>query len=432
MRQGVLVVLCIFFILALAGTAVASERRVTFTFTELWLDDDDVYEEEGSVYADGYLVVEAEQLPELTLLSFPLFGSGGDGTLKINSLELNYLSEERLAELDPGGDYGFDEQCTELTAHISLDRAAVAAVLGLDPAALKADWALQSEAIIAHYVDMVYEAYYNSGADLAYGDDLCLSIEDGGLVAVELSAAGDGGADLEIQVVSWGLDALAGMLFERWTNVGYWFYDLFLSGEIGSTGSALNFEAAVSYLLYEYYYPYPDNYTCWIWEGYSLLPPSPEALNFLGLEEGYLDYAADYEGIPRAWKLAEGETVNFQIPDGWHPKTWWEPYGPAQKAGSDEPDLSAARVHFSWENNQLFFPGPMDMESWSERFNSIYWEEAGGLPGGLPYVELSPGVHYFISRKGLIIGLMSVLFILAVGGLIHAIIATIRIPQRLA
>lgn len=432
MRRAVLALVCAVLVLSLAAVVTAAPgRRVTFTFTELWLDKDDIYEEEGTVYADGYLVVDAERLPELTLSSLPLLGSGEGGTLKIDRLELGYLDEERLAVLDPEGDYGFDEDCTELSAHLSLDRAAVESVLGLDPDALEAGWAAQSGAITAHYVDAVYEAYYDSGADLAYEDDLYLSPADGGLVEVSLTAAAGGGAELEIEVVSWGLDALAGLLFERWTNVGYWFYDLSLSGEIGSAGGALNFETAVSGLLYEYYYPYPDNYTCWIWEGYSLLPPSSEAAQLLGLDEGYLEYAGDYDGIPRAWKLEAGETVNFQMPEGWHPKAWWEPYGPVQKAGGDDIDLSGARVDYCWEKNRLSFPGPMNMERWGERFSAIYWEEAGGLPNGLPYVELTPGTHYFASQKGLITGLVAFLFILALGGLIHGIVATARIPHRL-
>jgi len=290
-------------VLLLAGAAVAaapSQRQVTFSFTELWLEEDSVYEEEGVLYADGWLVVEAEHLPELTLSSLPLLGSGAAGRLLIEGLSLSYLDAERLAELDPEGEYGFDESCMELAVRLYLDRAAVESVLGLELSNLESEWAAKSEEIVAYWIDAVYEAYYACGADLAYGDDLYLSPEDGGLVEVALEPVEDGGAVLEILAVSWGLEALVGRLFEQWTGVGYWFYDLNLSGEIGAEESSLYFETAVSYLLYEYYYPYPDNYTCWVWEGYSLLPPLPESLALLGLEEGYLDYAAEYEGIPRA------------------------------------------------------------------------------------------------------------------------------------
>ena len=431
MKRSGFAILCAALLLAFAAAAAAApQRQVTFTFTELWLDQDDIYEEDGVLYADGYLVVEAERLPELTLSSLPLPGTGSSGVLSIDSLTLSYLDAARLAELDPDGDYGFDESCTELTAQIYLDRAAVKSVLGLDPEALESGWAEQAEAITAYWIDAVYEAYYNCGADLAYEDDLYLSPDDGGLVEVELTAGADGGAVIELLAVSWGLEALAGRLFEKWTNVGYWFYDLCLSGEIGSAGSSLYFETAVSCLLYEYYYPYPDNYTCWIWEGYSLLPPCPEAAELLGLEEDYLSYAADYAGIPRAWNLREGETVLFQMPDGWHPKAWWEPYGPPQTADGGEYDLSAAGVEYSWEDNLLSFPGPLNMDKWAERFSAIYWRDAGGLPNGLPYVELSPGVHYFAARKGLITGLVLFLFVLAAAGLIHGAVALARIPQR--
>ena len=431
MRRSLAVILCAILLLTVAGAAAAPQRQVAFTFTELWLGEDDIYEEEGAVYADGYLVVEAEQLPELTLSSLPLAGDGSGGVLEIDSLTLNYLDEESLAELDPEGEYGFDESAMVLAASIRLDSAAVQSVLGLSPGALEAGWAAQGEAITAHYIDALYEAYYGCGADLAYEDDLYLSPDDGGLVEVELTALDGGDAGLELLVVSWGLEALAGRLFEQWTNVGYWYYDLSLSGKIGAAGAVLDLETAVSGLLYEYYYPYPDNYTCWIWEGYSLLPPSPEAALLLGLGEDYLDYATDYEGIPRAWELREGEKVTFQMPGGWHPKAWWEPYGPAQKAGSDEYDLGAARVDYCWEKNRLTFPGPMNMERWGEHFSAIGWQEAGGLPNGLPYVELAPGTHYFAARKGLITGLVIFLFLLALGGLIHGAVAALRIPRRL-
>jgi hypothetical protein len=432
MRRFLVVALCMVLLLVASGAAAASaSRQVTFTFSELWLGEDDIYEEDGVAYADGYLVVEAEHLPELTLSSLPLPSDESGGILEIENLTLSYPDEARLAELDPEGDYGFDGDSMELTARILLDPVAVQSVLGLFPGAIEAGWAAQGEAIIAHYIDALYEAYYGCGADLAYEDDLYLSPDDGGLVEVELTALEDGGAGLELLVVSWGLEALAGRLFEEWTNVGYWFYDLSLSGEIGSFGSAFHLEAAVSGLLYEYYYPYPDNYTCWIWEGYSLLPSTPKAAGLLGLGDDYLDYAVEYGGIPRAWGLREGETVYFELPEGWHPKAWWEPYGPAQKAGSDEYDLSAARVDYCWEKNRLSFPGPMKMERWGEHFSAVSWQEAGGLPNGLPYVELSPGTHYFAARKGLITGLVIFLFLLALGGLIHGTVAAIRIPQRL-
>ena len=139
--------------------------------------------------------------------------------LSIDSLTLSYLDAERLAELDPDGDYGFDESCTELAAQIYLDHAAVKSVLGLDPEALESGWAEQAEAITAYWIDAVYEAYYNCGADLAYEDDLYLSPDDGGLVEVELTAGDDGGAVIDLQVVSWGLEALAGRLFEKWRCV---------------------------------------------------------------------------------------------------------------------------------------------------------------------------------------------------------------------
>ncbi|HOJ85144.1 MAG TPA: hypothetical protein PKY23_10615 [Bacillota bacterium] len=430
MKRSALAMICAALLLIFGAVAAAApQRQVTFSFTELWLDPGDIYEEEGVRYADGYLVVEAEHLPELTLSSLPLLGSGDSGSLLIESLSLSYLDAERLAELDPEGEYGFDESCVELAARLYLDRAAVESVLGLDPAALEEEWAAQSEEIIAYWIDAVYEAYYACGADLAYEDDLYLSPDDGGLVELELSAGDDGGAVIDLLAVSWGLEALAGRLFEQWTNVGYWFYDLSLAGEINAGESSLYLETAVSYLLYEYYYPYPDNYTCWIWEGYSLLPPVPEAVELLGLEEGYLDYAADYEGIPRAWRLREGEKVLFQIPENWHPKAWWEPYGPPQGADGGY-DLSASGVSYRWEDNLLSFPGPLNMEKWAQHYSAIYWEEAGGLPNGLPYVELSPGPHYFAASKGLITGIVVFLFLLAAGGLIHGAVALARIPQR--
>lgn len=419
-------------VLLLAGAAVAaapSQRQVTFSFTELWLEEDSVYEEEGVLYADGWLVVEAEHLPELTLSSLPLLGSGAAGRLLIEGLSLSYLDAERLAELDPEGEYGFDESCMELAVRLYLDRAAVESVLGLELSNLESEWAAKSEEIVAYWIDAVYEAYYACGADLAYGDNLYLSPEDGGLVEVALEPVEDGGAVLEILAVSWGLEALVGRLFEQWTGVGYWFYDLNLSGEIGAEESSLYFETAVSYLLYEYYYPYPDNYTCWVWEGYSLLPPLPESLALLGLEEGYLDYAAEYEGIPRAWRLKEGEQILFHMPEGWHPKAWWEPYGPPQSADGGY-DLAAPGVSYRWEENLLIFPGPMDMEKWAQRYSALYWEEAGGLPSGLPYVELSAGAHYFVSGKGLITGIVIFLFLLAAWGLVHGSVALARLPRR--
>ncbi|MGB4682441.1 MAG: hypothetical protein WBH65_08000 [Dethiobacteria bacterium] len=430
MRRSLPAVFCAVLLLAFAAVAAAApQRQVTFSFTELWLDEDSVYEEEGVRYADGWLVVEAEHLPELTLSSLPLLGSGAGGRLLIESLSLSYLDAERLVELDPAGEYGFDESCMELAARLYLDRASVESVLGLDPARLESEWAAKLEEIVTHWIDAVYEAYYACGADLAYGDDLYLSPDDGGLVEVELGPGEDGGAVIDLLAVSWGLEALVGRLFEQWTNVGYWFYDLSLSGEIGAEESSLYFETAVSYLLYEYYYPYPDNYTCWVWEGYSLLPPLPEAMALLGLEEGYLDYAAEYEGIPRAWRLKEGERILFHMPEEWHPKAWWEPYGPPQAADGGY-DLAAPGVSYRWEENLLIFPGPMDMEKWAQHYSALYWEEAGGLPSGLPYVELSAGAHYFVSGKGLITGIVIFLFLLAAWGLIQGAVALARLPQR--
>jgi len=431
MRRFLVVALCIVLLLVASGAVAASApRQVTFTFTELWLGEDDVYEEDGVAYADGYLVVEAEHLPELTLSALPLRGDESGGVLEIENLTLSYPDEERLAELDPEGDYGFDEDSMELTARIRLDPAAVQSVLGLSPDALEAGWAAQGEAITAHYVDALYEAYYGYGADLAYEDDLCLSPDDGGLVEVELTTLEDGGAGLELHIVSWGLEALAGRIFEGWTNVGYWFYDLSLSGKIGSTESVFHLEAAVSGLLYECYYPYPDNYTCWIWEGYSMLPPTSEAALLLGLGEDYLDYAVEYEGIPRAWELREGEKVCFQMPDGWHPQSWWEPYGPSQTPSGDAYNLRSTGVEYRWEENMLSFPGPLNMERWAEHYSAIYWQESGGLPNGLPYVELSPGAHHFVAHKGFITGLLVFFYILAAVGLIHGMVALIRIPKH--
>jgi len=294
--------LAVVLVLLLAAAQVlaqpAHERAVTFTFTEIWLDEESTYEEDGVLYADGYLVVEASALSELTLADLPLRGSGQGGILSIESLEMHYLDEEKLAELDPDGEYGFDESCVELSGTFHLDAAAVQQVLGLDPEAVEEQWEEQAEAIVEHWLAAVYDAYYAIGADLAYGDGLYLSEDDGGIVDLTLTGDGAGGAYVELFCVSWGLDALLGRLFESWTNVGYWFYDFYLEGEIREESSDLYFETCVSYLLYEHYYPYPDNYTCWIWEGYSLLPPTEEAAELLGFDDAYLEYVTAYEAIP--------------------------------------------------------------------------------------------------------------------------------------
>ena len=87
-------------------------------------------------------------------------------------------------------------------------------------------------------------------------------------------------------------------------------------------------------------------------------------------------------------------------------------------------------MSYSWEDNLLTIPGPLNMEKWAQRYSAVYWEEAGGLPNGLPYVELSPGAHYFAAKKGLITGIVIFLFLLAAGGLIHGAVALGRIPQR--
>jgi hypothetical protein len=57
------VALLLLFIAAVPLAARATgTRQVTFEFQEIWLDPEDTYEEDGTVYADGYLVMEALNL----------------------------------------------------------------------------------------------------------------------------------------------------------------------------------------------------------------------------------------------------------------------------------------------------------------------------------------------------------------------------------
>jgi hypothetical protein len=421
------------------AAAATGARQVTFEFQEIWLDPEDIYEEDGTVYADGYLVMEALNLDELTLSSLPLLRQAAGGSLTIENLSMTYLDDQRIAQMDPGGDYGFDEYTVKIAATLVLDATAAKAVLGFSDreiANLEDTWEEKGDEVVTSWLDAIYDAYDRLDCALAYEDDLVLSPEDGGIFEVDVSG-GPGGVEVEILAVGWGLEALAGRLFEAWTNVGYWMYDLVLSGTIGADASDLYMETAVAYLLYEYRYPYPDNYTCWIWEACSLLPPGEDAAAILGHSEDYLEYTVDYEGVPTGWTLRDGEAITFVIPSGWQPKPWWEPYGPTELAASWEREqgtrlpfaLGTRSAHYLWKDNVFNLHGPMDMVRWSQEHNSLGWAEASGMPFGAPYLEIVPGNYYF-HNSGLIAGSITFLYILLFIGLYLVIKAFRDLPNK--
>ena len=434
------VALLVLFIAAVPLAAWAtSARQVTFEFQELWLDPEDTYEEDGTVYADGYLVMKALNLDELTLCSLPLLGPAAGGSVTIEGLSMTYLDDEAISRLDPGGDYGFDEYAMRIAATLVLDAAAAKAVLGFsdrEMANLEDTWEAKGDEVVATWLDAIYDAYDRLDCAVAYEDDLVLSPEDGGIFEVAV-VGGPARVEVKILAVGWGLEALAGRLFEAWTNVGYWMYDLALSGTIGADSSDLYMETAVAYLLYEYSYPYPENYTCWIWEAYSLLPPGEDAAAILGHSEDYLEYTVDYEGIPTGWILRDGEAITFVIPDGWQPKPWWEPYGPTEIAASWEREqgtrlpfsLGTRSAHYLWKDNVFNLHGPMHMVRWSQEHNSLGWTEAGGMPFGAPYLEIVPGDYYFHNSR-LIAGGITFLYILLFIGLYLVIKAFRDLPDK--
>lgn len=456
--------------------AAAEERTVTFEWysffdvpmvEEVWLRREEMYgidhviswnypvvyiwgklnAEPTQYYTSARLKVTARNLPEINIDKIggvnspeypteetgflPCNLTGGleagvtGGTANLTNWYLQYLGEERAAKFDVTGAW-WDGWVCELNGTITMDKNATRKVLGITDAQY-ADiiswWATKETDVEDAWIDwLMLEGGSDGRVDIRAFFEWPF-----GAFALNLTLlhADNNKTILTIDVVNYGMECLLARWFQETFMPGYegWYSDLHLNATIGSETTDLDLDTAVDWALYIWNaedVPYAEG--VWSWEPLLGDLPTEAYKHQLTTSPAYPYYGKtyddqEYDYVPAAWNLTEGETLKFsfkdtdengpvwvltEMPDGtvinntgflW--SGYMEPWGNTTESYSE-------KISYDPETKTLTLTGPIDAETW---LKSAYPEEFdrldGLLPWGCPYVEFKVGTAVSISPSNI-------------------------------
>lgn len=382
------------------------------------------------IYTMMRMNITGRNMTELSMNTNPEFlpylGEARGGTAIID-LHMDYATYDYCADrLGSGPLSYYDGWYVYLNGTVTLDRQAAMAVLGMTSTQydnFDAWWPSNSKQVEdAWWAWLEYEAGNDRLAIFNAYDyylDLYYLVMDAEKIGTSVQ--------LTIDTIGWGLEALMfRWMHEAWMPVEYWLEDMNLHATIGPEMADVDIDTAVAYAAYAYETT-EEGEPCWAWEAMmgDYIESSPEYP--ISLFDPYADFTyanyapgstwygdeMDWDYVPGAWNLSEGETLILEWPAGEDllyfahdaddidgdliPGTIDSTAGVTVVYAEPMPSDSPGSISIDDAARTITYLGPFDMWTWSKDQTAHdwlmeEWTRLEMLPYGAPYVEFRPPV----------------------------------------